>query len=146
MLPRLSGVLLIGLSLVVPLAADDLPGHALPLFDAYLAEEAKSVTAYRADIRIGDDPKDLEGGRRSGESAYLGAFTYRPITYAELSRSERALLVHDPQFHAFLVSEAQSFATRADGRPASSSPARFHFTIPPDEMLRTRPFVIVLPP
>ena len=87
---RVGRSLLLGLLLVARLAADETPGRALSLFDAYLAQAALSVTAYRTDIRIGDDPKNATGGRLAGQSAFLGSFTYRPITYAELSRADRA--------------------------------------------------------
>jgi hypothetical protein len=140
------GLLFFALGLASWLRADDFPGPALPLFDAYLAEAAKTVAAYRTDIRLGDDPKDAGAGRRSGESAFLGRFTYRPTTYAELSRSERALLVHDPQFHAYLVSlRRPSAPPSGDWGTASPSLVGFKFTIPPYEMLRSQPFVIVLP-
>jgi hypothetical protein len=119
------------------LRADGVPGPARTLFDAYLAQAARTVTAYRTEIRIGEDPKDTGPGRLWGESAYLGRFTYRPVTYAELSRAERARLVHDPQFRAFLERQ---------GRPAapSSAPADFQVSLSPEEMLRSAPFVVVL--
>jgi hypothetical protein len=146
MFPRSGGLLLLSLGLAARLAADDLPGRALPLFDAYLAQAARSVAAYRTEIRIGDDPKNAGAGRRAGQSAYLGPFTYRPITYAELSREDRALLVHDPQFHAFLVRRQRPAAPmRGEPRTAAPSGPDRRCAIPPEEMLRSRPFVIVLP-
>jgi hypothetical protein len=127
-------LLLLGLTLAVHLGATGVPGPALPLFDAYLAEAARTVTAYRADIRIGADLKDAGPGRLEGESAFLGRFTFRPVTFAELSRTERARLVHDPQFRAFL---------QKLGQPAPL-PTDFEVTITPAEMLRSGPFDVVL--
>jgi len=125
---------LLSLTLALRLGATGVPGPALPLFDAYLAEAARTVTAYRADIRIGADPKDAGPGRLGGESAFLGRFTFRPVTYAELSRTERARLVRDPQFRAFLQ--------RLGG--SAEPPTDFHVTIAPSEMLRSGPFDLVL--
>jgi len=140
------GLLLLGAILVARVVADELPGSALSLFDLYLAQAARTVTAYRTDIRLGGDPKNEEPGRQDGQSAFLGRFTYRPITYAELAPSERALLVHDPQFHAFLVSLGRASAHPGGGRPdGPPEAADYRFTIAPDEMLRSQPFVIVLP-
>jgi hypothetical protein len=147
MLPRLGGILLLNLLLVARVRADGIPGRALPLFDAYLAQSARTVTAYRTAIRIGEDPKTLAVGRVVGESAYLGSFTYRPKTYAELSQAERALLVHDPQFRDFLAGRlppASPLPRARDG--ASPPPGDFRCTIDPEEMLRTRPFIVVLAP
>ena len=145
---RISGIIcLFGLLLGVAIRAADVPGPALPLFDAYLAEAARSVTAYRTEIRLGADPKDLGHGRQAGQSAYLGSFTYRPVTYAELDREERARLVHDPQFHAFLAKLSRpGTGTRAAPTTRYSTATTFRCTIAPEEMLRTEPFVIVLPP
>jgi len=137
MLRRPGQILFVALVLAARLGADGVPGPALPLFDAYLAQAARTVTAYRAEIRIGEDPKTTTAERLRGESAYLGRFTYRPVAYAELSRAERAQLVHDPQFRAFLERQ---------GRPAdpSSAPADFQVTLSPEETLRTSPFVVIL--
>ena len=144
---RPGGILLFGLLAVPRLPAQDLPGPALPLFNAYLAQAARTVTAYRTDLRIGDEPKGPEPGRLAGESAYLGSFTYRPKTYAELSPAERAVLVHDPQFHAFLVALRRPNPPPANPKADRAGPnADFHCAISPEEMLRNRPFVIVLPP
>src|SRR5476649_2073964 len=142
-----SRLLFLALMFAARLGAESLPGPALPLFDAYLAESARSVTAYRADIRIGEDPRDAGPGRLFGESAFLGRFSFRPVTYAELSRTERALLVHDPQFRAFLQRRIRLAPNRED-RPAASSadPIDFHVAIAPKEMLRREPFDIVLRP
>ena len=141
---RLRGILAFVFLNAVQLRAGGGPDRALTLFDAYLAQSARTVTAYRADIRMGDDPKGRGPERLVGESAYLGRFTYRPKTYAELSRPERALLVHDPQFHAFLLGRAPPPSPGAARPPADGSAADFHCAISPAEMLRSHPVVIEL--
>ena len=142
--PRLA---VLGLALAPLLRAGDLPARARTLFDAYLARASRTVTAYRAEIRVGDDPGNSGPGRLTGQSAYLGTFTYRPVTYAELSREERAALVHDPQFRAFLASLDRRASPPPAGpiAPDSAGPLR-HLRIPPEEMCRPGPFVIALPP
>jgi hypothetical protein len=144
---RPASLLLSGLLAVPRLQAEEVPGRALPLFNAYLAQAALTVTADRTDLRIGDETKGPEPGRLTGESAYLGPFTYRPKTYAELSQAERALLVHDPQFHAFLVARGRHTPPPPDPKIDRTAPkVDFHCEISPEEMLRSRLFVIVLPP
>ena len=141
---RLAGFLAFVLLMTVPLRAGSGPDRALTLFDAYLAQAARTAPAYRADIRKGDDPKGGGPERLVGESAYLGSFTYRPKTYAELSRPERALLVHDPQFHAFLLGRHPPPSSIAARPAALESAADFHCTISPEEMLRSQPLLIEL--
>jgi len=112
--------------------ADAPPGNALTLFNAYLAQAAVKTIAYRADLQPGGDARKIPSGRLFGVSPLLGPFTYRPKTYGELTPAERAALIHDPKFRAFLI------AARQPGDLQK-------ITLPPDEMLRSRPAVITLP-
>ena len=136
MLHRFAGLLLPSLILAAPLRAEGLPGPARQLFDAYLAQAARTMTSYRTEIRIGNDPKDADPRRLSGESAYLGRFTYRPVTYAELSRAERARgwctipnsglsssgrAARRPGPHPRLISRCPSRRRKCCGVPRSSS-------------------------
>ncbi len=130
-------ILAAGLATACAQRSDGTPGSALDLLNAYLVQAARSNTGYRAEIRAGADPSAVKEGRLAGESSYIGPFTYRPKTYSELIASERASLLRDPDFREFL--EAQS------GSEERRQMKVLRFAIAPDEMLRGRPFVIVLP-
>jgi hypothetical protein len=138
------------------------PASALTLFDAYLAQAAVSQPIYRADLRPAGDAGHVPIGRLLGRGPMLGPFTYRPKTYEELSRPERAAMLHDPKFHAFLVAAREEadaggddVQTTGDGVPilgrkrliplTGPRAALECFSVSPAEMLQHRPFVIVLP-
>ena len=116
-------------------SAADQDHSALTLLNSYLEREARTNPEYRADLRRGGDPARLPPGRLFGRGSLLGPFTYRPQTYAELSRPQRALLLRDPQFRAFVATIAQR------GQPLAPR-RRF---IGPEEMLGRRPVLIVIP-
>jgi hypothetical protein len=129
------------------------PASALTLFDAYLAQAAVSQPIYRADLRPAGDAGHVPIGRLLGRGPMLGPFTYRP---------ERAAMLHDPKFHAFLVAAREEadaggddVQTTGDGVPilgrkrliplTGPRAALECFSVSPAEMLQHRPFVIVLP-
>jgi len=140
------------------------PASALTLFDAYLAEAARTVPLYRTDLRAGGDPQHIPLGRFFGQGSMIGPFTYRPKTYDELTREERAELIRDPKFHAFLIaSREQTDDPRGEDTPVAGGtplhrgarhstptpvtrPAVEKFSISPGEMLQRRPLFVVLPP
>ena len=131
-----------------PAADRPAAGTALALFDAFLAEAARAEPAYRADPKPGVLPVPAPPGRLQAESPLAGPFTYRPKTFAELDRRERAELLRDPRFHAFLI-EARR---KADGGiPALPAERRDHrvravVSPSPEEMLRPGAVRVTLPP
>ena len=136
---------------------------ALTLFDAYLAEAAPTQPIYRTDLRPGGDDAHVPLGRLLGRGPMIGSFTYRPKTYEELSRLERAAMLHDPKFHAFLIAAREQADAVGDGGqtgedavpilgrksliPGRSEPPPIlqRFSISPTEMLQRRPIFVVLP-
>ena len=139
------------------------PASALTLFDAYLAEAALSQPIYRTDLRPGGDAAHVPLGRLLGRGPMIGSFNYRPKTYEELSRMERAAMLHDPKFHAFLIAAREQADAGGDGVqtgedtvpvlgrksliPGRSGPLPIlqRFSISPSEMLQRRPVFVVLP-
>jgi len=127
----------------------DSPLSALVLFDAYLAEASRVNPLYRTDLRAGGDPAHVLPGRFLGQSPVLGLFTYRPKSYEELTLGERATLLHDPKFHAFLIA-SRSQADDGDeplSEPSESAailPLPQKFSISPAEILRPRPVFVIL--
>ena len=138
------------------------PASALTLFDAYLAEAALTEVSYRADLRPCSDATHVPLGRLLGRGPMIGPFTYRPKTYDELSRPERAAMLHDPKFHAFLIAAREQADLGADDiqtgkdtvpiaggkslMPGNSTPRSMleRFSISPTEMLQRRPILVVL--
>jgi hypothetical protein len=145
--------LIVALAAAVP-AAGALPaqvpsGNALGLIDAWLAHAAGSSASFRADLRPGGDPANLPPGRFLCRSPFLGAFTYRPKTYRELSPAERRSVLCDPRFRAFLVSVREA-SDRDDGgkvpdRRAAARSGPEDIRVPPEEMLRPGPLWVFLP-
>jgi hypothetical protein len=131
------------------LQAETQQGNALMLFDAYLARAALERIAYRTDLQPGGNPRTVPPGRLLGSSPTLGPFTYRPKTYDELTRAERAALMRDPKLHSFLIATREQFdrGTSASGpaSPAAARPRIERIAIPPEEMLRSQPMFITLP-
>lgn len=132
------------------LSAQDCPGNALGLFDAWLAQTAAETPAYRADLRAGGDPDAIPPGREFGRSALLGPFTYRPKTYGELTRSERAAVLADPKFRAFLITMRRQCDGENGADPAAPRPASprdpMEISLTPVEMLHPGPAWWVLAP
>jgi hypothetical protein len=132
------------------LFAQDRPGNALGLFDAWLAQAAAETPAYRADLRAGGDPDAIPPGRGFGRSALLGPFTYRPKTYGELTRSERAAVLADPKFRAFLIAMRRQCDGENGVEPVAPRPANrpdpMQISPTPVEMLHPGPAWWVLPP
>ena len=114
-----------------PASLDNLR-NALDVIDGYLARAASSNPIYRADLRPGGDPNNLPAGRQFARGAWLGPFTYRAKTYRELTPAERAALLGDPNFRAYIAA-----ATFRRGNTA--------IAIPPAEMLKPGPFIVALP-
>ena len=120
------------------------PATALTLFDAYLAEAALTTPLYRVDVQAGGDPQHIPLGRLFGQGPMIGPFTYRPKTYDELTREERADLLRDPKFHSFLIA-SREHADRAESEDAPvPRPTIEKFSISPSEMLQRRPIFVVL--
>ncbi len=126
----------------------------MAIFDAYLAHAARTIPEYRADLRpVGPNESD-SSGRLLARGPIIGAFSFRPRTYGELSRTERADMLRDPRFRAFLVAlrrQADHGPAGIAARPATllppasgAAPALERFEISPDEMLRRRPMFVVL--
>ena len=91
------------------------PGEtALQIFDAFLAAAAPADPDYRTDIRRSGEPSHPSEGRLTGVSPLVGPFTYRPKTYAELTRSERIELLRDGRLHDFLLHRSRSFVVTAE--------------------------------
>lgn len=127
-------------------ADSPVPQTALSLFDSYLAQEAPVEPCYRTDLRAGGDPGHVPPGRFFAVGPMIGPFTYRAKTYGELTVEERAAVLHDPRFRAFLI------ATRVqEDRPPSWKsgarslhPAQERLVLTPEEMLENRPVLVVL--
>jgi hypothetical protein len=119
------------------------------LFDSYLAQAALINPAFRTDLKADGNPAQVPPGRLLGESPLLGSFTYRPKTFDELTRGERAGLLRDPGFRAFLMATCTQ-AGRADSpviaAERAGQPPVATFSVEPDEMLRSRAVRVVLPP
>jgi len=135
--------------LVVCLHAETQPGNALMLFDAYLARAALERPAYRTDLQPGGEPRTIPPGRLLGSSPTLGPFTYRPRTYDELTRAERAVMMRDPKLRSFLIATREQIdrgAAASEKTPARAPRPRIErIAISPEEMLRSRPMLITLP-
>jgi hypothetical protein len=131
------------------LRAQEPAGNALGLADAFLAAQAQNSAEYRADVRATMDDAPIPPGRIAGHSSLLGAFTYRPRTYLELSARARAEILSDPKFRIFLVSVRQSvdgpgFRTGLPGKPMPS-PDLGTIDLVPEEVLRPSPVWILVP-
>lgn len=130
-LPRLASALAAAVALARPLPAREPIGNALMLFDSYLAQAALINPIYRV------------------ESPILGEFSYRAKTFGELTRGERADLLRDPGFRAFLITtsvqagygDSPVIVAERTGQPPVTA-----FSVEPDEMLRARAVRVVLPP
>lgn len=139
------------------------PASALTIFNAYLAQAAMAESSYRTDLQPCTDPLHIPLGRLLGQGPMIGAFTYRPKTYNELSREERESMLHDPKFHAFLIvareqADADDGDNQSSKEPAAnggakdsapdnsgSIPVHPSFSISPEEMLQRRPMFVVFP-
>lgn len=145
-LSRFSALLALGLACARPGLAQASSANALEVLDAYLVQAARIDPAYRADIVVGEATK-LSPGRFPGFSSFLGPFDYRPKTYGELTRSERAALLRDPAFHVFLAAGRPPERKLAALAPRSGRPARLpEFSITPEEMLAAPILQVVIPP
>jgi hypothetical protein len=134
-----------GLACAAAGLAADVPGNALMIFDAYLAQASLSNPIYRADPKPEAAASDLAPGRLSGRSDLIGRFSYRPRRFAELNRRERAELLSDPGFRAFLVSNREKSERTEGGQPRPSAAAAF-FSVSPEDMLASGPVEVVLGP
>jgi hypothetical protein len=135
-------VLCICLAVASPAHVQGDPSNALKELDAYLVQAARSDPAYRTDIKR-DDVPDRSAGRFPGYSSFLGSFSYRPKTYGELSRSERAELLSSAAFHSFLAAGRGSLDIEIKG-PISAPPRQF--SVSAAEMLRTQAVTVMIPP
>ncbi len=138
---------------VTSVAAADTP-NAVAVFDAYLAQAARTIPEYRADLRAIGPNDSGSPDRLLARGPIVGVFTFRPKTYSDLTRTERADLLRDPRFRAFLV----ALRTQVDGGPRDiaayppallppsmdARPALERFQISPQEMLQRRPMFVVL--
>jgi hypothetical protein len=145
--PRLASALAVAMALARPLPAQEPIGNALMLFDSYLAQAALINPAYRTDLKAGTETAPPPG-RLLGESPILGPFTYRARTFGELTRGERADLLRDPGFRAFLITT--SLQAECGGWPAiaaerTGQPPVTTFSVEPEEMLRPRAVRVILP-
>jgi hypothetical protein len=105
------------------------PGEdALTTLNRFLADSAPSTPAYRTELRRGTDPEPASHGRLAGSSPLIGPFTYRAKTYAELTQVERADLLRDGRFHAYLLEKSRTFS------------------IHPEDMLEPQPLIVPLDP
>jgi hypothetical protein len=145
-LARFPALFALGLACARPGWAQASSANALETLDAYLVQAARIDPAYRADIVVGDTSK-LSPGRFPGFSSFLGPFDYRPKTYGELTRAERAALLRDPAFHVFLTAVRPPEEKAAGRGPRPAAPMRLRlFTLTPEEMLGTATVPIVIPP
>ena len=103
-------------------------------FQARIRRQQAIVEEFRRSA--GGDPARVPAGRVFGLGPIAGPFTYRPKTYAELSRSQRAALLREPRFRRFVA----QFASGRGVAPAA------RWTIAPEEMLSRRPCLLTLPP
>jgi hypothetical protein len=129
------------------LPAQDRQGNALAVFDAWLAQAAANNIIYRTDFQTGGDPAAIGPGRAFGRSALLGGFTYRPKTYRDLTRSERAAMLADPKFRTFLIAVREQCDGGTGQEPECTDgrdPAQFFPTAA--EMLRPSTVCLVPPP
>lgn len=127
--------------------------NAVAVFDAYLAHAARTAPEYRADLRPVGPNESEASGRLLARGPIIGTFTFRPKTYGELSRSERADMLRDSRFRAFLALRKQAdhgpaglAAHPATRLPSTSGagPALEQLEISPEEMLQRRAMYIVL--
>jgi len=135
------------LLLPFPLRAEARDGNARALLDAYLAQAALEVPAYRADLQAGGGPGRIPPGRLSGVAPLLGPFTYRSRTFGELTRAQRTALLLDPKWRAFLiVTTEQKHRAGPASIPPSHPPQIGRFSVAPAEMLKPGPLLVALPP
>ena len=122
-------------------------GNALTALDAYLAQAALTTPAYRADLQAGA-PGKTPPGRLSGVAPFLGPFTYRPKTFGELTAPERAALLRDPPFRAFVIATREE--SGRGGRTAAAgfgAPPRIaSIAIGARDLLAPGPLFISVPP
>ncbi|MDD2765945.1 MAG: hypothetical protein PHE83_18435 [Opitutaceae bacterium] len=134
-------------------------GNLEAVLDAFIASIAKDHAEYKTDIRLWTSGAAVPPGCQLGRSASLGAYSFRPKTWKELSEAERATLLVHPQLKGFLVSlrnertyPAVSAAndSAATAQPAGwfpvegSSPKKpeYRIKLDPQEMVRNRPVVL----
>jgi len=142
---RLLAAFLLGLASAGPASAQAVPGPALEIINAYLARAAESDPADRADVKLGDPPR-LSAGRFAAYSPLLGDFSYRPKTYDELSRADRAALLRDPAFHAFLAARRRPGSPEAGaGSPATLPGRPWQFSVTAEEMLGIQAVRVAVP-
>jgi hypothetical protein len=151
-MPLRSASILVFACVLLPAGAAQMQspqGNALALIDAWLALAAVHTASFRTDLQVGGDPAMLPSGRLFCRSQFLGGFTYRPKTYAELTPSERVMALCDPGFRWFVLSARE--AADQGGCPGGSrlkpgeTPAAANVSVPPNELLRPGPFWIFLP-
>jgi hypothetical protein len=131
----------VGLLLGIAVGAAAEPAPALDVLDAYLLQTARIDPSYRTDLRLPDDPKGRADGRLTAQSAFLGPFTYRAKTYAELTPDERVRVLQDPQWHAFLLKRAAT----PPPLPPAGPPVRYAGSIAPEDLLKPGLLRIALP-
>ncbi|MGH7996510.1 MAG: hypothetical protein ACREFX_09180 [Opitutaceae bacterium] len=113
-------------TLLVSFAALPRGPTALAVFDAYLHEAARRVPEYRTDLGPAG-PAPLPSGVEVVASRLAGPVRYRPKTFAELSESDRSILLRSPELRAYM---------RAAGRFAPGARVVARVNLDPAELLR----------
>ena len=74
------------------------------VLNAFIATYAKADVAWKKDIRLNENPGQLEPGRQLGQSATAGYYSFIPKVWFDLTPDEQIRVLKDPRLKAFLIS------------------------------------------
>jgi len=87
------------------------------VLNAFIATYAKAEVAWKKDIRLNENPGQLEPGRQLGQSAVAGYYSFIPKFWSDLTPDEQIRVLKDPRLKAFLISSriASTYPVAATG-------------------------------
>lgn len=86
-----------------PAAGDD---SLKSVVNAFVALYCKENMSWKKDVRVTSTPREVPPGRQVGLSTYVGYYTFIPKTWDDLTPAQRAQVLADPRFKAFVISLA----------------------------------------
>jgi len=175
MMKRLAISLFLGMSLTTlpsraadpkPVTHDPLRADSrLELYNEYIATYADLFPSYRTEITIGvNEAESPKPPLRIARNDVVGAYTYRPKRYVELSPQEQAALENDEKFLAFrerklkedkievqtiergqLVEARKLVEGSTDAWETAGVATTLNVRIDPDDLLSSKPLVFEEP-
>ena len=88
------------------------------VLNAFIATYAKGDVAWKKDIRLNENPGQLEAGRQLGQSAVAGYYSFIPKLWSDLTPDEQMRVLKDPRLKAYLISSrvASTHPAEANGQ------------------------------